>query len=150
VPLAFGIPYAASTTNQSTGIKLTTLPATDGDLLNAENAVSFAFSWQHLQAPKLLYQLQKMGVVTKVATQLFTAVSGNQPKQFGYGSIVITPQANQRLVNQLPDILQKAAKQTGVTIYGIQTGLALQGIDLGSGSLLNVKTPKIAVATKYR
>lgn len=147
LPLAFGIPYAASPVSQTAGTKIAALMPANGNLLNAENAVSYAFSWQHLQAPKLLYQLQKMGIVTKVATQLFTAISGNQAIQFGYGSIVITPQANQRLVNQLPEILQKAAKQTGVNIYGIQTGLALQGVDLGSGSLLNVKTPKIAVAT---
>jgi hypothetical protein len=43
------------------------------------------------------------------------------------------------------NILEKAVKKTNVKIYALQTGLATEGVDLGSPSVVNIKKPNVAL-----
>ncbi|MBV9987852.1 MAG: zinc carboxypeptidase [Chitinophagaceae bacterium] len=145
LPLAFGLPYAELKT--AAGLNGEKASLTNLDAKYSVGApvspYAFAFRWNDLNAPKVLYRLQANGIIAKVATQKFRIAANGREESFDYGTIIV-PVGMQKVRGQeLERIINEAAKDGGVDIYGISTGLASGGIDLGSASFVNVKTPKV-------
>ncbi len=144
-PLALGLPFAElkAVPVNNTGVPVTQVPATAGGIQVQAAAYAYAFEWDDLYAPRLLYALQSKGVVVRVASQVFDAVTASGTRSFTYGSIII-PVGLQRMSKEaLSLLLDKEGKETGVAVYALATGYASKGVDLGSNSLLPVKTPRI-------
>lgn len=144
-PLALGLPYAELKTLPATpmGPALVQVPVFTAASPLSTTAYAYAFDWDDLHAPRLLYALQSKGVTVRVATQLFEASTPSGNRSFTYGTIVI-PVGLQRMSKEaLVQLLDKEARQAGITIHTLTTGLSAKGIDLGSNSFLPVKSPRI-------
>ncbi|MCD6090589.1 MAG: hypothetical protein J7J72_03755, partial [Bacteroidales bacterium] len=115
----------------------------EGHLLGGENAVGFAFHWDDYYAPKLLAAIQAKGLRTKVATNQFTYTDSILNEQFSYGSIFIPAESQSLNTSDLRHFLSRLAKENGIDIYSLTTGLTPSGIDLGSNSLINLEQPKV-------
>lgn len=144
--LAFGLPTAELKTgfDQLLGAKVINAVPLSQPLMNlSANAAAYAFRWDDYNAPKVLFQLQSKGIKAKVATQKFKMMVDGKEESFDYGTIVIPMGTQSVKGKELATLIGSVAAGTGVEVFAIPTGLAAGGIDLGSASLNNVKTPRI-------
>jgi hypothetical protein len=141
-PLAMNIPYTELKTMPALGNAVIELKQPDGKIIG-NSTYAYAFEWDDFYAPKVLYALQRKGIITKVASLLFESSTYNGNKKFNYGTIVLPVKIQNHSAEEMKKIIEKAIEGTGVQVYGLSTGLSVSGIDLGSGSLSNTKTPKI-------
>lgn len=118
------------------------------DLFNVESsAVSVMMDWDHLYAPAVLNELLQAGVLVKVATRPveLTVDKGGGQKQFSYGDLQIP--LTQPFINrsELTDKIASLVKRYEVKMYPIVSGLAAQGVDLGSARFVVLKKPSVAL-----
>ena len=143
--LAFNLDNAAITTPPATllGSLVTSVAKPAGKIVGGINNYAYVFGWEDYYAPKLLYALQAKGVLTKVATQKLQEHTAEGDKQFTYGAILIPVKQQAVNATELYKLIDDAVKMSGVEVYGLQSGLSVSGIDLGSNSFANVKRPNI-------
>lgn len=141
-PLAMGIPYAELKTAPVLGSLVDEVKKPVGKVTGT-SAYAYAFEWDDFYAPKLLYALQSKGVITKAASQLFESATTTGTKKFSYGTVVIPVKMQSRSSEDLLKLIETSVAVTGVQVYGLTSGLSVSGIDLGSGSLVNIRQPRI-------
>jgi Zinc carboxypeptidase len=141
-PLAMGIPSAELKTMPMLGSTVDEVKKPAGKIIGSSN-YAYAFEWDDFYAPKLLYALQSKGVITKVASQVFESNTTNGSKKFTYGTILIPVKIQNKSPEELQKLIETNVAATGVQVYGLTSGLSAGGIDLGSGSFINIRTPRI-------
>lgn len=141
-PLAMGIPSAELKTMPAPGAIVEDVKKPAGKIIGSTN-YAYAFEWDDFYAPKLLYALQSKGVMTKVASQVFESATANGNKKFTYGTILIPVKIQNRNAEELQKLIETSVAGTGVQVYALTSGLSVGGIDLGSGSFVNLRTPRI-------
>lgn len=150
MPLAYGLPYAELNAGDVSSLnlnnKLVTATYPKGKLM-AKSEYAYLFDWNEFYAPKALYALQKAGVLVKVANTKLSINTTNNKQEFGYGCIMIPVQLQNKNSDSLYALLSNIAAENEVDIYGVTTGSALSGSDLGSRSFAIVDEPKIAMIT---
>jgi hypothetical protein len=106
---------------------------------------AYIMEWNEWKAPAALYALLQAGLEAKLTNKNFSVPAINGKKTFAPGSVLITL-ANQKLnAEQVFELLQKTAAEYAVPVYATQTGLSVEGVDLGSGSFSNITKPVIAL-----
>lgn len=141
-PLAMGIPSAELKTLPAFGKTVDEVKKPVGKITGSSN-YAYAFEWDDFYTPKLLYALQSKGIITKVASQVFESATANGTKKFTYGSILIPLKIQNRSADEIQKLIETNVAGTGVQVYGLTSGLSVSGIDLGSGSFINTRTPRI-------
>ena len=145
LPLAFNLPCAElkapSREYLAKRIEWPTPPTSE--VLGAPGAYAYAFEWQGYYAPRGLYRLQKAGIKTKVATRPFEANTPEGKHRFDYGSIMIPVGIQKEKTDTLLKILQTIAREDGVRVYSISTGMSTDGSDLGSPAFEALQLPKV-------
>ncbi|TAF51228.1 MAG: zinc carboxypeptidase [Sphingobacteriia bacterium] len=142
--LAFGLPHAEiKAAAPETGAALSTLKPLGLNTHHLNNTYAYAFRWSEFLAPKLLYTLQSKGLMAKVATQKFKMMVNGKEEAFDYGTIIIPVGLQTRKGEVLANLIDDCVGNSGVEVFALPSGMASGGIDLGSGSFLPVKTPRI-------
>jgi hypothetical protein len=142
--LAFGLPNAElKSTAGLQGEKVTGFQPFALNTHHLNHAVAYAFRWNEYNAPQLLYRLQSKGILAKVATQAFRMNINGKEEAFGFGTIVVPEGLQKQKGEVLANLIDDAAGNTGVEVFALPTGYASGGVDLGSASFVNVKTPKV-------
>ncbi len=153
MPLAFGLPSAELNASQlKNGLmseRITVVPALRGEVIgrNGRSDYAYLMEWDELYAPRALYELQKAGILVKVATNAFETSLGNQSRSFDYGTIMIPVTAQTMPADRLSSIIQATAEKNFVRVYALQSGNVLSGSDLGSSKFAVVQEPKVAMIT---
>jgi len=114
-----------------------------GKVVGGESAIGYVFDWKHYYAPEALYLLQKNNIRTRVATTPFSKNIEGNPMQFGFGSILIPTQIQDVESQKLYELLQDAARISGIEIFAVSTSLTTEGINLGSGGFAALEKPEI-------
>lgn len=114
-----------------------------GNVIGGKSSLAYLFKWNEQTAPKALYQLQKAGLRTKVATTGFSFEINSKVEDFSFGTILVQASEQQLNGTQIFDLISKIANETGIDFFSLQTGLSPKGIDLGSGNFANLNLPKI-------
>jgi Zinc carboxypeptidase len=143
-PLAFNLNYNLLE-NIAVGEKLdgTNFVKFENKIIKSE--YGYIMEWQSFFAPAALHAMQEAGIQTKVAQKIFSLPSGNTKKSFKEGSIFIAL-ANQKISDEkIFTTLKTIADQYEVNIYGTNTGLAVDGVDMGSAAFANIAKPTIAM-----
>lgn len=145
LPLAFNLPNAELKIlpAESMGEKIITALKQTGEIKGGQSQYAYAFEWDDYYAPKLLYALQKKGIIVKTATRMFEAATVDGNKKFNYGSILIPVKNQHASAVDVHQWINQAVKETGVIVYALQTGLSASGIDLGSNSFSLLRQPKL-------
>ncbi len=147
LPLSFNLSYAgisqAKEMEGLTGTELTHAPVPDGKLLASENSYAYLFEWNEYYAPKALFSLQKARLTARVSTKKFVYDDGKLKKTFSYGTIMVPASGQLLSGNELFKLMENVAKDCGITIYGVKTGLTPEGIDLGSGAFSILEKPSV-------
>jgi hypothetical protein len=151
LPMSFNIPYTAvnlpAEMQGLTGAEVSEYPVLKGKLLGSRDAYAYLFEWNEYFTPKALYILQNSGLITRVATDKFTSFIGPDKKEFSFGTILV-PAYDQALTrDEIFILMDSVAKECGITIYGVSTGLTPKGIDLGSNAFNVLKKPSVLMIT---
>lgn len=144
MPLAYGLPYKEVTAG-NTGKIITSSVAVPGSVQGGKSNYAYLFSWDEFYAPKALYELQQAGLITKVASNKFEIPVNGNNKQFDYGTILIPVAMQSMPADKLYEILNRVAQNNGLTIHSMQSGVAINGSDLGSSKFISVTQPRTAM-----
>jgi hypothetical protein len=106
-----------------------------------KSAYAYAFEWHHFLAPKLLNQLLSNGIKAKVATKTFSSEIDGKTKNFATGTIVLP--AGIQTKNDWRNIVEQTANENSLKVFNIDTGLTINGVDVGSGSIKPVEPVKV-------
>lgn len=121
--------------------KLDTAPVLKGQLNNPNALYAYVIDWNQRNAPKALAKLWEKGYSVRSAQLGFT-IGG---KQYAPGSIIVLKGRNRSKMDRIASDLEAIALETQVTIDGMNTGRATEGIDLASRDSRPVKQPRVAL-----
>ncbi len=144
LPLAFNLPYSElSAVNTSEKDLLTDVVMDKKQVVGGKSEYAYLFNWSDYYAPRALSRILENGLVAKVASKPLKARAGdNQTYDFDYGAIMVPAVQTEMDTDELFYVLQQIAAENGTSIYGIESGLSVQGIDLGSPSFEALHSPK--------
>jgi hypothetical protein len=149
LPMSFNISYCdLSSAKDVEGLKgpeLADTPRHNGRLISPDQPYAYLFEWKEYYAPKALYALQDAGISTRVSTQIFTCEGKDFKKSFSYGTILIPVTGQSFSGEELKKLMESTAKNCGITIYGVETGLTPEGVDLGSNKIIVLRKPSVAM-----
>lgn len=147
LPMSFNISYSDVTLAKEmaglTGEEVISTPAAEGRLMAVANPYAYLFEWKEYCAPKALYMLQNAGVKARVATEKFTWDDPTLKKEFGYGTIMIHSAGQLLSGPDLNSLMAHVARECGIEIFGISTGLTPSGIDIGSSKFSVLQQPSV-------
>jgi hypothetical protein len=142
----YGVSFAPlKTTTFSKGNRVTQVPTLPGGVENGKSEYGYLFSWNDINASKLLYQLQSAGVMARAAFKPFSVKFGNAKKEFSYGSIFVPMGLQSISSDSLYKLVDALAKKANIPITGVSTGFSVAGIDLGSANIRTTKKPEVAL-----
>lgn len=142
LPLAFDLNYkeikgkSFSPDMEGDKIEIDELPSFNSTL--GPSKYAYAFHWQDSQSPALLYDIQKTGLRTKVATEPWTDAQG---QSFERGTILIPLQNQNMEEGKIRSALQTLSIKHQITITSIESGNT-GGFQLGSPKFKVLNTPK--------
>jgi hypothetical protein len=149
LPMAFNLNYSLLTLLKEvdgiTGSEVTSAPVIQGKVVSRDNPYAYLFEWNEYFAPKALYALQVAGIKARVSIENFGYEDTNLKKNFSYGTIMVPVSGQSVSGKDLSEIMEKTARDCQITIYGVQTGLTIEGIDLGSTKMPVLEKPEIAL-----
>jgi hypothetical protein len=94
----------------------------------------------------LLNSLMNDGLQAKVMMATAKATTNTEGgKNFNLGSIFIPVQGQSKSSELIFNTLQNAIRKTGVKAYALKSGLATEGVDLGSPSIVPIRKPNVAM-----
>ena len=110
-----------------------------------DDDLAYMMDWRDDVAPIVLGKLLKADLNVRVSTKTYTMSTGpDSKKKFGLGTIVIPLGVQKKKKSTIHRILKFAVKN-GAEVTAVKSGLAHQGVDLGSSSLSVIKKPTIAM-----
>jgi hypothetical protein len=153
LPLAFNIPYAELQGRAWNRNLFGPEPAgspefPSGMFHNVPDAYAYVFEWDGYYAPRALNRLLTNDIRTQVASRPFTAGTANGSRDFTAGTILVPAGPRDAAGRQdLDRILQTIADEDAIDVYALETGLSLDGIDLGSPNFNSLRKPGIMIVT---
>lgn len=147
MPLAYGLPHAELNAgrfnNGLIGEKLLQVFKPFESNL-AKSHYAYIIEWSELLAPAALYELQKAGINSKVATNPFELQAGGTTRKFGYGTIVIPVGIQSKNADAVFELVKNVTSKYHLPAYSVTTGAAISGSDLGSNRFANLELPVVA------
>ena len=106
---------------------------------------AYVIDWDDYNAPAALHYLQENKLVLSSAFKPFSVQTGSETKQMNYGSLVLPVSLQKISPDEVFELLKKAQEKFEVPMYGVDSGLSLKGVDLGSRSIQPLKKTKAAM-----
>jgi hypothetical protein len=140
--LATGVDSEELRSVPALGEKITEVKFPKGNIVGGKSEYAYAFEPFGYYTPRAVYRLLEKGIRVKVATDPFFHSNG---KKFERGSILIQMQGQDKSRELIDFVIRDIVEHDGVDVHAFQTGLNYNGVSLGSGSLLTVRKPEIAM-----
>ena len=147
LPFSFNIPYAKlnARTYQSSllGEKIASaeFPKSNvADYSGTDKINYYLFTNDSYYTPRSVYRFLKENIIVKVATRPFAMGSG---REFTYGTILVPVGNQEDKRTRIESIVKQIAEEDGVEVSAFSTGNSSRGIDLGSGSFISLRDPKV-------
>lgn len=142
MPLTFGIEtyYTEEYSKFQSGDNITEPTTTKGNVVDGPAKQAYLIPFEDLASTKLVNELLKGDYKVRVANKSFT-LNG---KAWDKGTIVVRINRNEESIHSK---IEELSNKFGVTVTALNSGLATEGIDLGSNNVRPIKKPKIAVLT---
>lgn len=141
---AYNLPYSEIKSAFSPGKRIMALPAKEYTPVEKSN-YAYVIGNTDYNTHKLIYSLQKSGVIVQSAFRPFTINYKGGQKKFGYGSLVISVQQQNISADSLFRSVSLAGKESGIMVYSVSSGYNAGGIDLGSNYVRTIKEPKVVL-----
>ena len=147
LPPAFGLQYTALGSREFRGNIVgdrfaTPLPvAAEPD----EASYAYVFDWSSYYAPRALQRVLGSGVLARVATKPFTAITSTGTKAFARGSIIVPFDRQEIERAEILQIMRVIAAEDGVTVHSLTSGRSATGtagVNVGGPSAIPLEEPK--------
>jgi Zinc carboxypeptidase len=160
LPLAFNLNMTTIENSLSAGLlgkEVTESALPIGEIVsNTKSEIGYVFEWDDYSAPQLLNALMSENLLAKVLTNSskVEVEFGNStnpkpetrnPKSLNVGSIFIPTQNQPKSSDAIFNLIRTEVAKTGVKVYALKTGLATEGVDLGSPSVMPIRKPNVAI-----
>ena len=142
LPLAFNLPYT-KVANVPDASTMDSFEYPKGKAPAKISQVGYTFPWDAYYAPRALNRLHQKGVIVKVATKKSTIETTEGALEMDYGAVFIPAGSQSISEDNLFALLKTIAEEDAVDVYAIKSGLATEGIDLGSGNFEALKKPQV-------
>ena len=103
---------------------------------------AYVMDWDDYNAPAALIYLQKKGIVASSAAKLFSIKTKKETKNFNYGAVLVPVSLQKGDADAVYESIKEAQEKFDVPIYAVDSGLSLEGVDLGSGNISPIKKTK--------
>ncbi|SHJ92225.1 Zinc carboxypeptidase [Maribacter aquivivus] len=100
---------------------------------------AYVMDWDDYNAPAALVYLQKKGIVASSAAKLFSIKTKTDTKKFNYGAVLVPVSLQKEDAAAVYKSIEEAQEKFEVPIYAVDSGLSLEGVDLGSGNISPIK-----------
>ncbi|WP_282049681.1 M14 metallopeptidase family protein [Maribacter aquivivus] len=100
---------------------------------------AYVIDWDDYNAPAALVYLQKKGIVASSAAKLFSIKTKTDTKKFNYGAVLVPVSLQKEDAAAVYKSIKEAQEKFEVPIYAVDSGLSLEGVDLGSGNISPIK-----------
>ncbi len=117
-----------------------------GELIGGRSEYAYAISWESWEAPVAVQRFLSAGILVKGMARPFAVEVDGERVEFGAGTVVVPVGLQREKSEEIFALASQAAKEHAVRIYALRTGLALEGIDLGSPSAEVLENPKVLIA----
>jgi len=145
LPLSFNLPFARLDQRQiseALGDAIDAPREPRGTFVAAAEPYAYVFEWNGYYAPRALERLLAEEVKAFVATKPFTTTSADGDRSFRRGTVVVPAGIQQDKREIIDAILPTIARDDGIDVRVLTTGLMADGIDLGSPSVRRIKPIK--------
>jgi hypothetical protein len=147
--LAFGIPSAEINATQFAGNllgeKFSASSLVKSQSYHVRSNYAYFLEWNEFYAPAAANELLQAGLLVKSATAKFEITQTTGSRQFERGTLLI-PSKNQKESEETVAIMVNAvAEKYRLPLYAVSTGLAENGIDLGSSKFISLTRPSVAM-----
>ncbi len=148
LPRAFNLDFAAWTSSTrgilgdelSRGERLST-----GRIVGQEPAYAYLIPWGEYFLPREVYALQDMGVRVRMSTKPFSIAIDGVERSFGPGTLIVPTEQPDATKEDIVAGIRRLADEIGITVFAANTGLALSGPDLGTGTASVLRQPRVAI-----
>jgi len=148
LPLAYNLPQAELDTVPGAGAALVGAPVVSGRLVGGRSAYAYLFNWHGYHAPRALHRLQKAGVRVKGLTSPIEAVVADGSRVvFDYGAVLVPVGMQPERAEEIAGLLETIAREDGLVVHAVGTGLTPSGVDLGSASFIPLAPLTVALVT---
>ena len=151
LPLAFNLNMTTIENSLSAGLlgkEVTESALPVGEIVgNTKSDIGYVFEWDDYLAPQLLNALMSENLLAKVMTNTskIEAYTEGGGKNLNVGSIFIPVQNQSKSSETIFNLIRTEVAKTGVKVFSLKSGLATEGVDMGSPSILPIKKPNIAL-----
>lgn len=146
LPLAYNLPCAELERAPSAGEPVGTPAFPAGKLVGGHSDYAYLFNWNGYFAPRALQRLHAAGVRVKGLTSPLEAIDADGARHaFGYGAILVPVGQQRERAAAIRAVIDTIVKEDAVTVYGCDTGLTPNGVDLGSPSFVPLPAPRVAL-----
>jgi hypothetical protein len=148
LPPAFGLQYAALTRQEFR-------PNLLGDAFSPplpvaatpdEASFAYAFEWGPYFAPRALHRVLNAGVMARVATKPFAAITSKGQREFPRGTIIVPFDRQETGRDNIHDLMRTIAAEDGVPVHALTSGKSTTGtagINVGGPSVQAVELPQV-------
>ncbi len=121
-------------------------PFPEGRLHGEKEPYAYLFEWHEFYAPRAAFRLLDAGVRIKTASRTFTAETESGSVDFDYGTMMVNSGIqDEASPEEIHEIMETIAREDGIEVHTVETGLTPEGIDLGSGSFNSVEKPSTMI-----
>jgi hypothetical protein len=103
---------------------------------------AYVMDWDDYNAPAALVYLQEKGIVASSAAKLFSIKTNKDTQKFNYGAVLVPVSLQKEDAAAVYKSIKEAQEKFDVPIYAVDSGLSLEGVDLGSGNISPIKKTK--------
>jgi hypothetical protein len=147
MPLAYGLPHAAlnNPLQGVAGKKLENAELVKGKLPAAKSTTGYLVEWSDFYAPAALYELLNNDITVKVATNSFEITSEGSLRKFNYGTLLVPVSMQAKSGDEVHAKVAAVTTKYGLRTYSLESGNASSGSDPGSGKMVALTKPSIAM-----
>lgn len=117
-----------------------------GKMTGGRSEYAYVLDWGSLDAARAVQRLLTAGILVKGAREPFGVGVDGAEVAFGGGAILVPVGVQKERSDEIYELLGTIAAEEAVQIYALDTGLALEGIDLGSPSARVIENPEVLIA----
>ncbi len=150
LPSAYGLSHSLLTSlpENLMGELVGTTSDRRGNYVGPPEPVAYIIPWSQLNAPGVVSRLLRSGVLMRTATVPFAADvdPARLPHQFDYGTIIVPVGVQREKRDTIAAIINDVLHENDIVIYGVNSGLTAEGIDLGSDRIRPLALPRVLLA----
>ncbi len=144
LPLAYNLNYASLGRDYNSGLlgdKIEDPQQPEGKLEGSKGAYAYAIEPYGYYAFRAIHRLLEEGVVVQMLHETHTDTKRTYPR----GTMIIPVGVQEDKRDFIESTIDTIVKEDAVDVFAITTGLAVNGVDLGSRSNTKVEELKVAV-----